>query len=145
MKTIKTANNSKGFTLIEIMIAMVIFSIGLLAVATMQISSIDGNSTAYHLSEAVALAQDKTEELMAMNYEYTDLTDTDGDGNNGGGLDDTGGNADFSILNGIYTVNWNVSTDFPIDNTKSVRVIVNWTDQGANKTLAIDTIIFDQI
>ena len=134
--------NSHGFTLIEIMIAMVVFSIGLLAIVTMQINAISGNTSAFEMTQATSLAQDKVEELMAMNYLYQDLNDTDGDGNNGGGLNDTGANADFSIAQGMYTVNWNIATDFPIDSTKSIRVIVTWAN---SKSLSLDTIIFDQI
>ncbi|MBW2641732.1 MAG: prepilin-type N-terminal cleavage/methylation domain-containing protein [Deltaproteobacteria bacterium] len=45
---IKKSQKDQGFTLIEVLIAISIFAVGLLAVATMQISAINVNSTACH-------------------------------------------------------------------------------------------------
>ncbi len=138
--------NTSGFTLIEILIAMVIFSIGLLAVAKMQISSIQGNSYSQEVTDATILAKDKVEELMAVNYNNLNfLDDVDGDGNDGGGLDDTGNDADYSLPIGRYTMSWNVSIGFPIDSTKTLRIIVNWQDRGQTKNVTMDYMKFDQI
>ena len=49
--------NVKGFTLIEVLIGMVIFSVGILAVAALQVSSTKGNSSARRITEATALAE----------------------------------------------------------------------------------------
>ncbi len=57
---------SSGFTLIEILIAMAIFSIGILAIATMQLSSVNGNGNARRFSEAAAFAQGQIE-LIQLN------------------------------------------------------------------------------
>jgi len=54
-----------GFTLIEVLIAMAIFAIGILGVATMQISSTNGNTSARKHSEASEFAQGQVELLMA--------------------------------------------------------------------------------
>jgi prepilin-type N-terminal cleavage/methylation domain-containing protein len=53
-----------GFTLIELMVAIAILTIGLLAVASMQIASIGGNRSAYRTTEGVTLAQDRMERLL---------------------------------------------------------------------------------
>ena len=47
-----------GFTLIEVLIAMLVIVVGLLGVATMQIASFQANQGAYARSQAVYLAQD---------------------------------------------------------------------------------------
>jgi len=57
--------NSKGFTLIEVMIALTVFAIGLLGLAGMQITGIKGNSTAQSVSAKVALGSGVIEEIMA--------------------------------------------------------------------------------
>lgn len=57
--------NEKGLTLIEILIAVTILSVGLLAVASMQGTALRGDSFAYIRTEASTLAQDKLESLMA--------------------------------------------------------------------------------
>lgn len=138
--------NDSGFTLLEILIAIVIFSIGLLAVATMQISSIQGNSYSQEVTDATILAKDKIEELMAIDYDNLNfLSDVDGDGNNGGGLDDTGDDADYSQVIGRYIMSWNVAIDFPIQSTMTLRIIVNWQDKGQTKNVTMDYMKFDQI
>ena len=53
-----------GFTLLELIVAIAILTIGLLAVGSMQISGIGGNSLAYRTTEAVTLAQDRLERLI---------------------------------------------------------------------------------
>lgn len=58
-----------GFTLIEVVIALAIFSIGILAVFSLHISSIGGNAVARGVTENVTAAAAKVEELMAADYE----------------------------------------------------------------------------
>lgn len=65
---ISRQGNACGFTLMEVMIAMAIFAIGILGVATMQISSTNGNTSARKHSEASEIAQSQIEWLMAIPY-----------------------------------------------------------------------------
>lgn len=68
-----TLNSEKGFSLIELMIAMAIFSIGILAVMTMQISTINSNSGARKISDALVMANDQLENFMAIPYTSAEL------------------------------------------------------------------------
>lgn len=126
-----------GLTILEILAAIAILSFGLLAIATMQASSIKGNSQAIDTTEAMTLAQDKVEELMRLTYDHSDLDDDDGDGT--GGLNDTSG-ADGSEpgADSRYTVYWNIAENQPIVNVKTVRVIVVWTYRGTQKTATVE-------
>ncbi len=54
-----------GFTLIEILIALVIFSIGLLGLAGMQLRGAEGTNMAYFRSQATLIANDMAERLHA--------------------------------------------------------------------------------
>jgi prepilin-type N-terminal cleavage/methylation domain-containing protein len=141
---------NEGLSLLEVLAAIAILSFGLLAVATMQGSSIKGNSQAIGTTEAITLAQDKVEELMRLSYNDADLTDTDNDGTSQDadddgddddgdnfGLDDTAG-ADRSEANGRYTLYWNIAVDEPIANVKTIRIIVEWSDRGAQKNAVVD-------
>jgi prepilin-type N-terminal cleavage/methylation domain-containing protein len=65
--------SEKGFSLIEVVIAMAILSVGLLAIASMQISAIKVNSTARDMTERSTVAQDKLEKLVAMPYNDPNL------------------------------------------------------------------------
>ncbi len=60
--------DKKGFTLIELIIAVVIFSIGILGVAAMHYQSIQGNSFAMQITRANNLSEDMTEYLKAFPY-----------------------------------------------------------------------------
>ncbi|MRR52744.1 MAG: prepilin-type N-terminal cleavage/methylation domain-containing protein [Rhodocyclaceae bacterium] len=64
---------SEGFSLIEVLVAMAIFSIGILAVYSMQIHSIRGNTSARGITENITLASAKVEELLAQAYDHADL------------------------------------------------------------------------
>ncbi len=86
--TVKQNKQSAGFTLIEVLISITVFSIGILAVITMQTSSVSGNARAQDISEATNLAADQMETLL--NTAYSAIVD--GAGTNAGqaGLNDGG-------------------------------------------------------
>lgn len=65
---------SPGFTMPEVMIALGIFSIGILAVYSMQISSIKGNATARRVTDNVTIASAKAEELALIAFDDDRLT-----------------------------------------------------------------------
>lgn len=58
-------HSDKGFSLIELLVALTIFSIGLLAVAGMQLTAIQGNSKAHGLTAMTALADGLVEQLWS--------------------------------------------------------------------------------
>ena len=118
---IKKSQKDQGFTLIEVLIAITIFAVGLLAVATMQISAIRVNSTAGQITTRMTWAQDKLEELMALPYSDPWIEDL-GDPPSG---TDTAGNAHQETTpDGIYTISWTVTDDTPISSTKLITVTV---------------------
>ncbi len=135
--------NEKGFTLVEVLVAISILTFGLLAVASMQIASIMGNSRASEVTEGTTWATDKLETLIrlaAVDYNDSALTDDDADGN--GGLDDEGDDADHEDPpQGNYNIYWNISIDGVIPDTKTVSVIVTWLDRGSTKRVRIQHII----
>jgi len=140
-------SKGEGFTLLEVIVAIAILTFGILAVASMQISSIRGNSFAGGVTEGTTWAGDQVERLMALPYDDPLLQDTDGDG--APGLNDTGfdddpdtqDDADQQATEGRYTINWNVADDTPITNTKTINVIVTWTDHGVQKTVPLQRVI----
>jgi len=66
--SIKRLKKQDGFTLIEVLIAVTIFAIGLLAIAAMQTSAIRMNSTGNQLTELSTLGIDRLENLMSLPY-----------------------------------------------------------------------------
>lgn len=60
----------KGFSLVELLIAMTLFSVGLLAVAGMQIGALRGNALANSLTVAGSLAEGVLEEILAWDSDH---------------------------------------------------------------------------
>jgi type IV pilus assembly protein PilV len=60
-----TANNHHGFTLIEVLIAVVILALGLLGLAGLQSTSLRNNQSAYFRSQATQLAYDISDRVRA--------------------------------------------------------------------------------
>jgi type IV pilus assembly protein PilV len=110
---------NKGFTLMEVLIAIVILSVALLALAGLQIISIRGNSFGGTMTDAVTLARDKMEDLKQDDWDNV-----------------VTGN-DTQVARGInYTRNWTVQT---VSNTKEVMVTVSW-DNGNHQISLVTTL-----
>ena len=60
--------NEKGFSLLEVLIALVILAIGLLGLSQMQVMGIDGNKGS-KLTTSSTLMQDTLEGLLNFSYE----------------------------------------------------------------------------
>ena len=151
----KTKDNEIGFTLLEVIVAISVFTVGLLAVASMQVSAIKGNTLAGGVTEATTWLSDQMEKLMVLPFDHAQLADTDSDGTDQDpdedGVDDDGGNfgledataasADHQAIRGRCTLYWNVAPGEEIKDTKTVNVIVTWTDHGIPKRISMKHII----
>jgi len=84
-----------GFTLLEVMIAMAILSVGILGLVGMQVVSIRANRQGGKMSQALFLAESEVDVLMACNWADTRLVDSNSGNNPGAGVS-------FPVLN--YTV-----------------------------------------
>jgi len=65
MLSIRAAQRQAGFTLIEILVTVVILSIGLLGIAGMQASSLRNNHVAYTETQAANLVMDMADRIRA--------------------------------------------------------------------------------
>ncbi len=61
----KKITADRGFTLVELLVALTIFAVGLLAIAGMSVTSLKGNSHAGTLTAATTLAEGILEEILA--------------------------------------------------------------------------------
>ena len=110
----------KGFTLIEVLIAITIFAYGILAVASMQIASMKGNTSARDLTEAGTVGSDQLEKLMLSSYDTI---------------------SDDSRTKDIYGITWTVQDDTPQPDTKTVIVNVSWTERGTQRQVSMRNVI----
>ena len=147
-KTFKS-DREKGFTLIEVLVAISILCFGLLGVAAMQASAIRGNDLASDLTEATVLASDHMEMLIRTAVaDYNDplLLDKDSPPDGKDGLIAIGADADYEQMtpDNRFTINWNVAVDADAANTKTINVIVSWRGQFGTKRVSIRHIIPQQ-
>jgi type IV pilus assembly protein PilV len=136
-----------GFSIIEVMIAISILSIGILALASMQVAAMRGNSFAGSVTEGSTWALDHIEKLMNLPWDDASLQDADLDG--GAGLANIGfdndpstqADADFMITRDRYAIHWNVANNVVTANTRTVNVIVTWSDHGVQKSVSIQRVV----
>ncbi len=114
-----------GFTLIEVLIALAVFSIGILAVGSLQLSSTGGNTNARILTEASVWGQDRVETLLSC--PYTDPNLALGDIARGTEHTATESNYDvtWEVWDSTVVTPWGVT---PANNPKIVRVMVTGRD-----------------
>ena len=63
-------HSQPGFSMVEVMVAILLLTVGLLALAKMQTQAVASNNYGNQLTEATFLAQDKLEELRLLNECY---------------------------------------------------------------------------
>jgi len=63
-------HSQSGFSMVEVMVAILLLTVGLLALAKMQTQAVASNNYGNQLTEATFLAQDKLEELRLLNECY---------------------------------------------------------------------------
>ncbi|MBW2615742.1 MAG: prepilin-type N-terminal cleavage/methylation domain-containing protein [Deltaproteobacteria bacterium] len=115
----------RGFTLIEVIVAISILTVGLLAVAKMQTAAIQGNFFAYRTSQATTLAQDRLEYLLALPYGDALLQDGDDQADPAQGT--------HPVDTGLYAITYNVAVDSPIAGAKRITVRVVRTEKGVTR------------
>jgi len=127
--------NDNGFTLIEMLIAISIFAIGFLAVASLQVSASKSNRTASEITAATNIASDRMEQLMGASF-------TDGDLDSDPALNPHPDNQDKYNVQWVVT-NADLNADGE-DDAKIINLTVSWTPYlnsgAAQRSVNIDFI-----
>ena len=124
MKVQPSIGPKAGFTLVESMLTLAIMSVGLLALAGLQITALRGNDLSRRRTTAVSIAEQRLEQLK--NTPYTNIQ--------------AEAASEVTASNLHFTRQVTV-TNGPLPNTKSVSVLVSWQDQSQTHTLPLATII----
>jgi type IV pilus modification protein PilV len=129
-----------GFTLIEVLIAIVILTFGLLAVGSMQISAIRGNFMGGNTSIALSLASQKMEDLLNKDFNHTDLTDSKTGSLSTlvtGQTDHEEKVSEEGVVgaSGFYRRIWNIANQNNPP-SKSIMVIVTWENNKHRVSIA---------
>lgn len=121
--------DNKGFSLLEVLLAVVILSVGLLGVAGLQATAINGNLHGSTVSQATVLAQDVIERVRMTDYDAVTATN----------FPETEDNVDGSIFNRTIQIEDNV----PSNELKRVTVTVFWSLSTQHRVV-LRTIISDE-
>ena len=138
--------DNSGFTLIEVLIAALIVSAGLIAYVMTSGNIMGQNAQSKKKTLAVTLAQDKMEAIrntaLTVSLGGADTLDspTESGGtwtaNTGGEVVDVEGNT--GTTDAIYTRTWTITEDATLTNFYTTSVTVLW---DGNKTISLDTLI----
>ena len=151
-------STDKGFTILEVLIAVALLSVGILAVSSLMGTSIKSSSYSQALTQANNYAQERLETLMSIDYNNLQVTNTST------GRTDLYRNCaqtDATVSRPVYTCtptatrtignrtySWvyevvfidldgNGTASAGIDGLKRLNVTVSWTDQLWNATKSI--------
>jgi type II secretory pathway pseudopilin PulG len=112
--------SEEGFTILEVMVGLIIFSLGLLLLMSMMVVSIQGNSWSENATQSAQLAREKIEQIKNDPATYL-----------GSGRD----------VIGDYVRSWDVS--WVTADLSAVTVRVAWTDAN-NRDYACSTMTYIQ-
>lgn len=123
------ANDQRGLTLLEVLIALFVASIGLFSLSSMQISAIRGNGLSRECTQATFLAQSILERIKDGNrvadgtFGFIGMSDTDaGVIVDSGVMDGINGRGDSG---GPFNVQWQVATNTAW--SRRISVNVSWS------------------
>ena len=120
-------NRQGGFTVLETLIAVTILTVGLLAIAKMQVSAIWGNAMSGNTTAAITLTEKKMENLLEKAYTHADLSS---------GTHEQVDINEAGRPGGPYHRVWTVQDDTPIPDTKTIMVTVRWAQDRHHVSLS---------
>jgi prepilin-type N-terminal cleavage/methylation domain-containing protein len=116
--------STRGFTMVELLIALALSMVGLLGLLALQMTAVKGNANSRNYAEATALAQEKLEQLQTLPYANLAAS----------AESNIGANPGSSLT--PYTRTVTIVSDN--GTTKVLQVVVSWPDEyTAGKTRAI--------
>lgn len=126
---------SAGFTLIEMMIALVILAGGMLSMASVQLEALRGGQRGRHLAQATAIAESQLEQLQRERWTN---------------IPATAWTAPIAVVNSVdsavveaeqtFLVNWRITTITP-NKTRAIDVQVAWAEaNGSNRNVLLSSV-----
>lgn len=143
--------DEKGFTLIEVLVAMAVFAVGILAAISMQSSATLTGNLARNSTEAATQAADLLERLNTLPYDDPTYLSAGAHSVGPGALDLREGQ--FSMANGanlipdvgIYSFRYSITQDAMIPNTKTIAITVSYVHLGQTRTVQLVSVKPDTI
>jgi prepilin-type N-terminal cleavage/methylation domain-containing protein len=111
-----------GFSVVELLIAMVVMAIGLLGAAQMIPLAMAGVTQAGNRSRSVQLAQERLDDLMGSDFDSSALIA----GTYSEAVDNT-------------TIDWTIADDSPVPGTKRIDLTVSWQTSRGTRSSSFTT------
>ncbi len=128
------ASHEKGFTLLEIFIAILLLTVGLLGTAALTTGVVRGNVGSRLLTSATAIAQSCLEENRRVGYASAGAVPS------GGTNSCLTGDATVSVNGVSYTRN--LAIDTSVSNVKTLTVTITWSEGSVgSKSISMKTIL----
>lgn len=122
-------NDNPGFTLLEVLIAMAILGVGILSIGVAQLSALKMSSGSKHRSQAMYLAQDQLDEILALPAGDAALAAAvENNPDPRGPVDIDPSDDDLTT----YSRSWTIEPNLPAVGLTRITVRVEWED-GSNR------------
>lgn len=121
-----------GFTLLEVMIALVILSIGMLGLTALQVIAMRSNAFSSEMTYATMLAENRLEAFRNMDYDSVSS-----------GSENIA--ADAKTKGIAYFLQWAVTDDTPATDMKRIVLAVTWTGSVAGQSSAQHSATFTAV
>jgi type IV pilus assembly protein PilV len=121
---LKVIHQNTGFTLLEVLVALILLTFGMLGVANLTIGVIKGNSYSKNVTTATIVAQQQIEQAQRLGYTNSNSL---------------AGSANISMGGTSFTRTTTVTNATPAANMKTVSVSVSWSP--GNNSVSLNTII----
>jgi prepilin-type N-terminal cleavage/methylation domain-containing protein len=120
---------SRGFTLIELVVAILIFAIGIVGIMKMHQASIQANSYSMQLTQAMNIVEDKIDFLRGIPFTNAAMT--------------VGNHAAVATSMGVqYNLSWSVAATAGSDNhARSINVTIAWMEKAISHQVSIPVIL----
>ena len=130
----RITSNQHGFTLIEIFIAIVLLTVGLLGTAALTTGVVRGNVGSRNMTTATAIAQSCLEENRRVGYTSAGSVPV------GGSNSCVTGSA--TVTSGGVSFTRNFTIDTSVSNIKTLTVAVSWSEGAVgSKSITLKTIL----
>lgn len=126
--------SEKGFTLIEVIVAIMLLVVALLGMVSVTTMVIKGNSFSKMMTTATTLAKDKMEDFNNMRYNALP----------GGTSPDyatAGGTVQASATGAYYRRSWTLTANSPATNMTKIEVKVEWPQPSPTHNVTLNTIV----
>ena len=106
--------NERGISLIEVMVGVVLMTIGILGLAALSVTVAQANRGATNRSRADQVLHEKIEEFQTADYDEI-----------------TNGDDEITVGDITFERTWTITDDTPMVGVKKVEIVGTWDERGA--------------